>query len=143
MTPAISAMTVFPSTVQEHFGIPGTLSGLLIEEISPMSKAKKIIHTDENTTPAVMIFSDRTLSFEIKAKKTFRNVDVCNAYPGVQIDSGSLTWITSGVSQGWASAYAGRIFVVDEPKVGLKKAELDDYSFNLDTFGYSLPRFAS
>jgi len=143
MIPAISAMTVFPNTIQEHFGIPGTLGGMIIDEVTPNSEAKKTVHLDEDTTPAVMIFSERKLSFEIKGKKKSRSNDICNSYPGVQIDSSSLTWITSGISQGFASSYAGRIFVLDAPKVTLKKGELDDYSFTLDAFGYTLPRFAA
>ena len=141
--PALSALAVYPVTVQTHFGIPGSLPGMLIESITPNATAKVTAYTDENTNPAVRIYGERVLDFEVKGMKKSRTTDPATAYPGVQIDSSSLSWIDSTISQGQATSLAGRIFILEDPKVELKKAELDSFSFKLVTFGYTLSRFAS
>ena len=144
MSPAISALLVYPSTMEAHFGIPGALDGVLINKVTPNSTATMNLERDENTVPHTMIFGDRELKLDFDCTKASRTADLSQAYPGLQIDNSVMTaYADAGVLQGFPATQSGRIWILTDPKVKLERAKVDTYSFSAIAFGYTMDRFAA
>lgn len=141
--PALAALAVYPTTIQTHFGIPGTISGLIINSFTPNATASVFEAEDEDTNPSVIIFHTQKLTYEVESLVKTRTADVANAHPGVQITENTVPMLVAGLTQNHPVVASGAYFLIMDPKRSATKGELDKHTFSLRRHGYTLSRYQS
>lgn len=144
VTPALSAITVHPSSVQSQVGIPGRITGLIITDFSPSNTANEELIYDEGSNPAVAIYSQQSFSIDINARVLNRTADIANAHVGAKFDIASIPIFVSGTSRGFplvtSGSYEAGYFVFAARNTNtVSPTTLDSFGGTLRYWGYKLP----
>lgn len=142
--PSVAAIVALPVAIQSQFGINGSITGVLINQVRPDQSAEVERYRNEDTNPDTVIFHERGMTLTIDGDKKNRSADFASAHIGAQFDLNAISFFTEPMSEGFpvtsgGGFTAGYFFVSDRDST-ITRGRLDAFSVTLEYWGWTMPR---